>query len=185
ALSYYSLRRYPDTAAVLDRAVAIKPDDTETKVTRALLELDWKADSRPLHEAIDSILAENPAEIKSVVDNWLTCALAERDAAAAASAVMANSEGHFGNDAIHLNRQWIEGVIARMTKDDAKAQAAFTAARIEQENIVQAQPNYAPALCVLGLIDAGLGRKEDALREGRRAIGLLPVEKDSVNGPHL
>jgi TolB-like protein/class 3 adenylate cyclase len=184
ALSYYSLRRYPETAAILDRAVGIKPDDTETKVTRALLELDWKADTRPLHQAIDSILAKNPADVKNVADNWLTLALAERDAAAAARAV-ANAEGGFGNDAVRLNAQWVEGVIARMTKDDAKAQAAFTAARIEQEKVVQAQPNYAPTLCVLGLIEAGLGRKEDALREGRRAIELLPVQKDSVNGPHM
>ena len=36
---------------------------------------------------------------------------------------------------------------------------------------------------MLGVIDAALGRKEDALREGRRAVELLPVEKDSVNGP--
>src|SRR5207248_5203835 len=50
---------------------------------------------------------------------------------------------------------------------------------------VQTQPNYGPALCVLGLIDAGLGRKEEALREGRRAIELLPVEKDAMNGPAM
>jgi serine/threonine-protein kinase len=72
-----------------------------------------------------------------------------------------------------------------MTKDDTKARSAFTAARAEQEKIVQAQPNYGPALCVLGLIDAALGRKEEALREGRRAITLLPVEKDGVNGMHI
>jgi serine/threonine-protein kinase len=77
----------------------------------------------------------------------------------------------------------MEGVIARMTKDDVKARAAFTAARAEQEKAVQAQPNYGPALCALGLIDAGLGRKEEALREGRRAVDLLPVEKDAINGP--
>jgi hypothetical protein len=47
------------------------------------------------------------------------------------------------------------------------------------------QPNYAPALCVLGLIDAALGRKEDALCEGRRAMQLLPVAKDTINGGHI
>src|SRR5207237_7457390 len=62
------------------------------------------------------------------------------------------------------------------------ARSAFIAARAEQEKIIQAQPNYGPARCVLGLIDAGLGRKEEALREGRRAVELLPVEKDSMNG---
>jgi len=72
-----------------------------------------------------------------------------------------------------------------MTKDDAKARSLFTAARKEQEKAVQAQPNYGPALCVLGLIDAGLGRKEEGLREGRRAVELLPVEKDSLNGAAL
>ena len=59
---------------------------------------------------------------------------------------------------------------------------AFTAARAAQEKTVQAEPDYGPALCVLGVIDAALGRKGDALREGRRAVELLPVEKDSING---
>src|SRR6266545_2894808 len=52
-----------------------------------------------------------------------------------------------------------------------------------QQRIVDAQPDYGPALCVLGLIDAGLGRKDDALREGRRAVELTPPSKDSINGP--
>ena len=47
------------------------------------------------------------------------------------------------------------------------------------------QPDYGPALCVLGLIDAGLGRKEEALREGRRAMELMPVQKDALNGAHM
>ena len=72
-----------------------------------------------------------------------------------------------------------------MLKDEEQARAAFTQARTEQEKIVQSQPNYGLALCVLGVIDAGLGRKEEALREGRRAVELLPVEKDSVNGAHM
>ena len=72
-----------------------------------------------------------------------------------------------------------------MTKDDAKARAAFTAARAEQEKLVRADPDDAGALCVLGLIDAALGRKEEALREGRRAVELLPVEKDAINGTRM
>ena len=86
---------------------------------------------------------------------------------------------------VPLNHPFIEGVIARMIKDNEKARSAFSAARAEQEKIVQAQPNYGPALCVLGLIDAGLGRKDDALREGRRAVELLPVEKDAMEGPAM
>src|SRR5438034_4946589 len=95
------------------------------------------------------------------------------------------SNAFFFSDNVPFNRPFIDGVIARMTKDDEKARSAFTAARAEQEKIVQAQPNYGPALCVLGLIDAGLGRKEEALREGRRAVELLPVEKDAMNGTNM
>ena len=69
-----------------------------------------------------------------------------------------------------------------MTNDEHNAQLAFTAARAKQEKTVQAEPNYGPAWCVLGVIDAALGQKEDALREGRQAVELLPVEKDPVNG---
>jgi serine/threonine-protein kinase len=69
-----------------------------------------------------------------------------------------------------------------MTKDGEKARSFFTMARAEQEKIIQAQPNYGPPLCVLGLIDAALGRKEEALREGRRAVELLPVQRDPING---
>src|SRR5207253_9115426 len=47
------------------------------------------------------------------------------------------------------------------------------------------QPDYAPALCSLGMMDAGLGDKEKAISEGRRARELLPVEKDNVNGIHM
>jgi len=77
----------------------------------------------------------------------------------------------------------MEGVIARMMKDEGTARAAFMAARAEQEKAVLSEPNYGPPLCVLGLIDAALGQKEEALREGRRAVELLPVEKDAINGP--
>lgn len=185
ALSYQNLRRYDEAAAAFDRALAIKPDDFGTKAFRVLVDLDWKGDTRPLHQMIDQIRAENPAGLKEVAYSWVWCALAERDAAAAENALMLLGDTSFGRDAVWLRRSFGEGLVARMTKDESKARAAFTAARAEQEKTVQAQPNYALVICVLGLIDAGLGRKEDALREGRRAVELLPVEKDSNNGVHM
>ena len=69
-----------------------------------------------------------------------------------------------------------------MANDNAKAQSAFAAARLEQEKIVQAEPNYGPALCVLGLIDAGLGRKEEAFAKAAAPLSFFPLEKDAVNG---
>jgi serine/threonine-protein kinase len=185
ALSYQNLRKYREMTAVLDRALAIKPDDVETRTTRAFVDLDWKADARPLHQTINAIQMEDPAALQRVADTWLTCALAERDTSAARKALAALGDNNYGDDAIYLSQSFMKGVIARMMKDEAAARVAFTAVRAEQEKIVQAQPNYGPPLCVLGLIDAALGRKDDALREGRRAIELMPVAKDSINGAHM
>jgi serine/threonine-protein kinase len=185
ALSYENLRRYPERVAVLDRALAIDPDDVETRVDRASVDLDWKADTRPLHQTIDEIRAKKPAGIQTVADSWLLCALAERDAAAAEAALAALGDNDFIDGEMQFSRSFSKGLIAQMAKDDARARAAFTAARVRQENVVQAETNYGPALCVLGLIDAGLGRKEEALREGKRAVELLPVEKDSIGGAQM
>jgi TolB-like protein/Flp pilus assembly protein TadD/predicted Ser/Thr protein kinase len=182
ALSYYFLGRYADEAAVLDRMLAIRPNDTETKVTRAFVELYWKADTRPLHQLMDELRAKGHGAIQSVAAGWLECALAERDPAAAADALAALGENTLGNTIPRYSPRFVEGLIARMTNDGAKARAAFIAARAEQDKLVRADPNDSGALCVLGLIDAALGRKEEALREGWRALGLLPVEKDATNG---
>ncbi|HZE64818.1 MAG TPA: hypothetical protein VE056_13120, partial [Pyrinomonadaceae bacterium] len=175
--------RYAEEKSVLDRALAIAPGDVDTKVARASVEFHWKADTRSLHQTIDSIRVTNPAALPNIANDWLSCALAERDVAAAEDALNAFGEIPLTDYAVHFNRPLMEGVIARMTNDDQTARAAFTVARVEQEKAVQAQPNYGPPLCVLGLIDAGLGRKEQALREGRRAVELLPAEKDAINGP--
>lgn len=185
--NYRRLGRYADAKSAWDRLLAITPDDASAKAERAMVDLDWKGDTRPLHQTIDSIRATNPAAVQSIADRWLTCALAERDAAAANYALIAFGENppFLGSENVFFNRPFVEGVIARLTKDDAKARSAFTAARTEQEKIVQAQPNYGPALCVLGLIDAGLGRKEEALREGRRSVELLPLEKHAAEGANM
>jgi TolB-like protein/Tfp pilus assembly protein PilF len=185
ALSFQLLRRYSEMAAMLDRGLAIKPGDLEIRATRGSVDLDWKAYPRPLHKTIESTLATDPEAIKNVADTWFQCAIAERDPAAAERALVALGQNNLGNDAVYLSREFATGLIARMMKDEMKARAAFAAARTKQEKLVQEQPNYGPVLCVLGLIDAGLGRKEEALREGRRAVELLPVTKDSINGAHM
>jgi TolB-like protein/Flp pilus assembly protein TadD len=183
ALTYRDLRRFAEQKSVLDRALAIDPNNVEIKLELASVDFYWKADTRPLHQMVDSIRATNPAATKDIAEYWLFCALAERDAAAARNAVIAAGENPaLTDDAVAFSRSFMEGVIARMAKNDVEARAAFTAARAEQQKILQAPESYGPALCVLGLIDAGLGRKEEALREGRRAVELLPVEKDAIYG---
>ena len=181
------LRRYAEQKSKFDRILAIEPNNLGAKAERAFVEVDWKADTQPLHQVIDEIRATNPAAMPQIYnsDARLVCALAERNVAAAKDALLVSDEISLSSDAVYFTRTFVEGVIAHMTNDEQKAQLAFTAARAEQEITVQAQPDYGPPWCVLGVIDAALGRKEEALREGWRAIELLPVEKDAINGMHM
>ncbi len=187
ALSYQLLRRYAETESLLDRLLTIEPNNLEIKAARAFVELDWKADTQPLHRLMDDIRATNQRATQTVANYWLFCALAERDAAAAKDALIAAGENPItlANENVVFNRPFVDGLIARMMNDNDKARSAFTAARLEQEKIVRAEPNYGPALCVLGLIHAGLGQKEEALREGRRGVELLPLEKDAIGGTEI
>jgi serine/threonine protein kinase/tetratricopeptide (TPR) repeat protein len=181
-LTYGGFRRYAEQKSKFDRILTIEPDNLGAKADRAFVDVNWKANTGPLHQLIDEIRATNPAAMPKIADRWLLCALAERDVAVAQEALIASDEITLGSDPVHFTRSFVEGVIARMTNDEHKAQLAFTAARAEQEKTVQAQADYGPAWCVLGVIDAALGRKEEALREGRRAVELLPVRKDPFNG---
>jgi tetratricopeptide (TPR) repeat protein len=185
AISYQLLRRFPDVIATDDRALSIKPGDPETKAARALAYLDWKADTRPLHQMIDEIRAEQPEAVKSVADLWFICALAERDSPWAELALTVLGDGQFGDNQTQLTTGFGRGLLARMMKDENKAHAAFAAIRGGQEKMVQDQSDFGPTVCVLALVDAGLGRKEEALREIRRAVELVPLEKDALNGSDM
>jgi tetratricopeptide (TPR) repeat protein len=177
------LRRYAEEKSAWDRMLAIEPNNVETQAARGVAEFRVRAETRVLHQVVDSVRATNPDALPTIAENWLICSLAERDAAAARNALGAAGDNpiNLGGD-VYFNHPFVEGVIARMMKDDQKTRSAFIAARAEQERIIQAQPNFAPAVCVMGLIDAALGQKEDALREGRRAVESLPVQKDAYRG---
>jgi len=187
ALSYQLLRNYAKAESLLDRILSIEPNNLEVQAARAFVEVDWKADTGPLHQLIDNIRATNPGTTKSIANYWLFCALAERDASGAKNALIASGENPItlANENVVFSRPFAEGIVARMTNDDAKAQSLFAAARLEQEKIIQTQPNYGPSLCVLGLIDACLGRRDEALREAWRAAEVLPVKMDALGGAEI
>jgi TolB-like protein/class 3 adenylate cyclase len=182
AISYECLRRYPEEKATLQRVLEITPDDIAVASSIAFVDLDWRADTAPLHQFIDRLRSERPSIVGDTADIGFLCALAERDWAAAEQALTALGNNPFWGDLVTLRRQFGEGLLARAMHDEGRAQKAFAAARVEQEQLVQQQKDYGPPVCVLGLIDAALGNKEAALQEGRRAMGLLPVEKDAVDG---
>jgi TolB-like protein/Tfp pilus assembly protein PilF len=186
SLSYLSLRRYAEEKATLQRALEITPDDVGVASSLAFADVLWRADTRSFHQFIDRLRAEHPESMATAADNWFLCALAERDWRAAEEALTALGSNPFWTDnPIILSRHFGEGLLARAMRDEARARSAFTAARQEQEQLVRQQKDYGPPLCVLALIDAALGNKEAALEEGRRAMELLPAEKDAFDGQML
>jgi len=184
ALSYQEFRQFGAMAAALDRALKLIPRDVDTRVTRALVDLEWKADPQPLDEIIRKTLAEDPAKAPDLAAQWFYVGLCERDRVAVAQALAAIPANGMSVD-LNFPRSWCEGLAARARDDAAAARAAFLIARAEVEKTVREQPDYGPGLTVLGLIDAGLGRKEEAIREGLHAVELLPISKDSIDGAEV
>src|SRR5262249_12872754 len=180
--TYEALRRYKEMGETLDRALAIAPKDIISRVRRALIDLESSANPKPLHATIEAILAEDPNAAPVLVDQWLLLALRERDSVAAEHALAAMPEDGCYDENIPFPNGWCEGLAARFRDDQPAARRAFTKAREELVQTVRDQPNYAPALCALGVVDAALGNKEDAVREGQRAIALMPVSKSAVEG---
>jgi serine/threonine protein kinase/Flp pilus assembly protein TadD len=180
-VTYSLMREYKKEREVCDRLVALEPNNIGYRRRRAWIDFFERADTRPLH----ALLAD---DAKNRPEKCFLLALYERDAVAgdhALGALGALGEDTFdarGIGETKFSRTYLEGLLARMKGDAAGAQAAFTAARAQQEKAVRAQPDEGTVLCVLGLIDAGLGRKEDALREGRRALELAPMAKDYLDG---
>ena len=184
--SYQCLRRYADAETALDRAVALVPKDTALRASRAEIELLWHADPRPLASTIRAIIGEDSREAGTIGEFWLEVSLCQRDFDAALRALAA-LPGVAGCqvETIPFPRAWCEGLVAQMRGDKVTAHAAFSSTRDEAAKLVREQPAYAEAFCVLGMADAVLGHKEDAIREGRRAVELLPVTKDSITGSFL
>jgi len=182
SFTYEFQRRYRDLAAVLDRALKLVPSNPETRVARASIDLAERADARLVHATIEAVVAEDPTAAKNIADRWFYIALCERDnfGVSRALAVVPAEGISVGN--IWSPRTYFEAVAARARSDAIVARAAFTAARAEVEKTTREQPEYAQGLTILGLIDAGLGRKDDAIREGRRAVELVPVSKDAIDG---
>jgi serine/threonine protein kinase/tetratricopeptide (TPR) repeat protein len=179
---YLFLRDYKKAKEMRERLVALHPKEDRRWAT-ADLDLILRADTRAMH----ALLQKETDDNDEVSIERLRLALREHDTVAAERAL--ERLRTLGEDAINVravgdatfNRAHLEGLIDRMKGDAVSAKSAFTRARMQQEKVVSLQPQKGPFLTVLGLIDAALGRKEDALREGRRALELTPAEKDSLD----
>ena len=179
------LHDYEQYGKVLDRVLALHPDRKPDRIFRAFIEVDQRADTGPWRAAIEKILAEDPASAKDpfLTDQCFILALFDRDLDAAGVLATTLSQKNSGADPA-LGRDFWMGVVARLKGDETSARAALTKALAEQKEEIR-NPDDMWLLCGLGLIDALLGKKEEALSEGRRAIEMLPIVKNSTSDGYV
>ena len=185
SLTYQALRRYKETVATLDKVLAIAPKDIAVKVWRAWIDLQWRSDPSPLHTTIETALAQDPKAAPFIVLQWFDLVFSERDPSAAERVLAAMPTGGCYDENIPFPDSWCRGLVARLRRDEPAAHAAFAEARRQLGQTVRDQPDYAAALCAIGVVDAALGNKEDAIREGHRAIELIPVSKNAIDGARM
>jgi len=178
ATTYLWLHDYDQMTRVLDRIVAVQPDGRRPRLIRAYIDQEQRADTRPLRAAVEKILSNEPGSEKDpfVAGYRLDLALCDRDLDAAGRLAAALPEKN--------GRDFSLGVVARLKGDVAAAQAAFMRARAQLEEELRVHPDDMHLVSDLGLIDAALGRKEEALNEGRRAVELAPIAQEAMRGPH-
>jgi tetratricopeptide (TPR) repeat protein len=80
-------------------------------------------------------------------------------------------------------RSFADGQLARARGDNAAAQAAFLGARKDWEDPTAHHRRDEAYFTELALLDAGLGRKQEAIQEARHAVELLPISQDALFGP--
>jgi TolB-like protein/class 3 adenylate cyclase/Flp pilus assembly protein TadD len=187
--TYRQVRDYERARTIADRLIALEPNNIGRRVWRAWTKIWERADLRPMQTVVEKVF-EDPALLRANASDCFLVALWVRNPVGADSALAAIT----GNDfpprlgPVKFTRTYAKGLIALMKGDEDGARAAFSAARTEQEKVVRAQSDdwaESAELCSLGLIDAALGRKQEALSEGRRAVELLPVTKNALDAPGI
>jgi tetratricopeptide (TPR) repeat protein len=149
------------------------------------VDLEGHADPTAFHTAVGTILSENADASLCFVNPWLFVVLRAPDPTVTQRALFNMTECGCFDENIPFPSGWCEGQLAKFRGNDSAARAAFTSARNELGQMAHNQPNYAAALCALGVLDAVLGNKEDAIREGERAVELTPVSKNAIEGATL
>jgi TolB-like protein/Tfp pilus assembly protein PilF len=177
-----AMRRWPEASRAAERMRTMAPASLVAKIQRGYIDFWWKGETGLLK----SLLSQVPAGVDP--DGTMTSclwdvAMIERDYAAARRALETSSliEVSYTN-AGPTPKSFLQGCISLAQNDPASAQKNFEASRRAFENAVNEAPSSADRHANLGLLYAFMGRKDDAIREGRRAVELKPESKDAFDG---
>ena len=179
----YLLRDWPAAEKHALRAEALGPSQLPLKIQRGLAAVWKEGDLEPMRKVFEAISTYGDSEGIVAWMRW-DAAMMGRDFTAAQQAI----DG-FPYDTLSsvysapVTKSYLEGCIALAAGDRQRAQEKFEAARPSYEAEALAHPQSALRHARLGLLYAYMGRRQDALREGQRAVELKPIEQDHFDGP--
>jgi tetratricopeptide (TPR) repeat protein len=165
----------------MDEALTREPNNFILASRRARIDYWQNGDLRRMQQLASKEInsATDPGDL---VKFRLALAWCQRDFPAAQRALAEYRLPDVATSGFIVPREEWEGVLWKRLGESAKAQSALEQARERAATAIAARPDDAKALSVLADIDAELGRKEEAIREGERSVNLMPVEKDAVDG---
>ena len=180
--TYFGLRDWRTAAERMDRVLALSPDSFNVKVQRAYVEFFWKGSTAPIKAALQSLPPNFDPDGFATFARW-DVSLMDHDGDAAEKA-LANCplDTITSQTGVALPKSYLQACVFLVRGDTAKAQMEFEAARPAIEKLVKDSPQDGTRRAQLGLLYAFLGRKEDALREGKRAMELKPITHDVIEG---
>ena len=180
--TYFGLRDWQKAAEGMDRVLALFPDSFNVKIQRAYIEFYWKGSTAPIKAALQSLPPNlDPDGVVSFA-RW-DVSLMDRDVDGADKALAACQLDTISSQTgVRLPKSYLQACVDLVRGDVAKARSEFEAARPAIEKIVSDSPQDGTRRAQLGLLYAFLGRKEDALREGHRAMELKPITHDVIEG---
>ena len=180
--TYFGLRDWSNALRGLDRVLELAPDSVNVKIQRGYIEFFAKGYTASIKAALESIPANIDPDGVVTFARW-DVSLMDRDPAAAERALAScRLETITSQPGAPLPKSYLQGCIDLVRNDAARARIDFEAARPALEKTVADSPQDATRHAQLGLLYAFMGRKEEALREGRRAVELKPVAQDVIEG---
>ncbi len=188
------LFRYEEAERIIADALAVSPNAHFFPLARASLALRRNGDVAPLRRALAAVPADfDPGGAVTIIS--VRVALMERDYDEAERRLSASSEGWCNDiglsgmagaiDGYTVPNSWYRGLIAQGRGDRDVARREFLAAQSVVAQDLAKWPEDEKTMAMLGLVHAALGEREEAMRLGRRAVELLPILRDALDGPLL
>ena len=183
--NYLATRNYAMARKVFDRAVEAAPDTFTIRELRTRVDFYDKGDLRPMQQLLAS-WPENEDPNGTIMLTRYNYHLYQRNYAELIGILERSpAQKSRGETSAPISKSYLMGTVYALMKNEAKAKASFEDARVQAEAAVRESPTDGPRHALLGLIYAGLGRCAHAIREGDRAVELLPETEDAFDGPIL